>query len=186
MYRIGRLLSCGGAIALASLSACTGPTDSADFWELNAMRPGHVFPQSSPATFVNTFDQFCVEGPDSLRAMDVLLRRSGYVPLRSNWGEGGRTYVVDDMRPAIMVSGTSCAAVAGSRTGQTDRARRYIGTRFPGAEPVREEMDTEGAREIWLVGTNPPDMIGTARHVGPVPGSRFVILRQREGLFAGP
>ena len=150
------------AIPLAACSVANTP----DRLEIANMYPWNVVPKSSPGALVRSFERYCLDGPGSAAALDAPLRRAGYVPMPAQAGRP-RTYLVDDRRPAVLVSDSGCMVAAESRTGQTERARRAVAERFPAARPVPPQRVGRNVEDAWLL---------------PAPDGRVVFtLRQIEG-----
>ena len=148
-------------LALVSLTGCSSAMPDADTLELATIKHWKEVPKSHPTTFVKAFDRFCTNRPEGMAAMDTLLRQANYVP-KPQVNPGGPTvYVVDDRRPAVVVNDTVCGVRATSRTGQTERVRRYISETYPNARPVSTEPFSSDVEQAWQI---PGGMIATTRN----------------------
>lgn len=172
------------AFALTSMmgTACfIGCTKAAspDALELFNTFDGNVVPKSSATAFVSAFDTFCVNAPDSIDDVDKALRDVSYVPTSTR--NGTRLYIVDDSRPAIAISERSCAVRALSRTGQTDRVKRYMAETFPDAKPLTPAAFGKDVEQVWKVGEPRPGAIVTTRTVelGTTTSYTLIFLRQQ-------
>ncbi|MFV0335298.1 MAG: hypothetical protein ACK5JR_14660 [Tropicimonas sp.] len=148
------------------------------------MKPSNVFPKSSPAQFTAAFDRFCMDGPRSFREMDGALRAAGYVPVRRDRGRTDRLYVTDSKRPAVRLTSSTCAVVGTSRTGQTDAVRRYVRGSFPKAAEIAADRVGGDVEQAWLVGSDPQEIIGTGRFNDLEVGTRYALIRFRDGLYS--
>lgn len=167
--RRGRRAVARIGFALFALAGCQTPaTSSPELIELSNIRPSHIVPKSSPAQLVTAFRRYCLAG--SLAAARQALRKSDYIQKPRRAGAAVDSYVVDDRRPAVMLSGTAdrfnCVVLAQARTGQTSRIEDFVDTEFPKAaetDPGRIGARTERA---WLAGGRTGGIIYT-RRAGP-------------------
>lgn len=150
----------------------------ADRLELATIPRWKEVPRSTPATFVRTFNSFCVEGPGDMQARDAVLRSSGYVPKTRPKPGAARAWVVDDLRPAIVSGGRICGARARARTGQTDAVQGYIAETFPQARALDTGQFGPEVEQAWQVeggvlATTRSDWVGNA--------SSYTLLLYRPG-----
>ncbi len=151
------------SICLALNVAACGAPISTDQAELRNIRPSNRIPKSSPAQFIKAFDQFCISGPRDRQRRETLLRDANYVPTK-RWRAGEpQVFLVDDRRPAIVLSETICSARALSRTGQTERVRDFVKAEFPNARALRPAPFGKDVEQVWQVFTPAPAMIATER-----------------------
>ncbi len=125
-----------GKIALAaivSLGGCTAKLTS-DEYELRNMKPSNIVPKSSPKALVASFERFCLD-QGSRAETRAALRASDYVPVPDPVA-GMQVWLVDDLRPAVLLNDSDCVVMAQSRTGQTERVKTLVADRFPQARPV--------------------------------------------------
>ncbi len=148
---------------LVAAAGCGGPTTDADRAELDNIAPWNVVPKSSPAQLVTGFERFCLDGPRDLDALDGALRDGGYVPTGARHPTRGQVYLVDDRRPAIAVTRRMCVAQARARTGQTERVRDMVASRFPDARPMDPAAFGTGVEQAWRVVTPLPGIVATRR-----------------------
>ena len=159
----------GGRTAVAALASaallagCSADGLSPDEAEVANISRAHVVPKSAPAAFVKAFDRFCANAPDSASALEADLRGSNYVPYRSKPRKGVQVWVVDSKRPAVGVSETMCLVQARSRTGQTERVRRYVADTFPDARPTAPAPFGRDIEQAWALPGN--RILATRRHV---------------------
>lgn len=169
-----------GFLAGVSLAGCAPGFPGPDALELATIPDWKAIPRSSPAQFVAGFDRFCVNGSRDPARQDEALRAAGYVPGYKSTGTRPVLYVVDDWRPAVLVGARICGVRAQSRTGQTDRLRRYIATTFPEAMPVSPERFRNDVEQVWQVEGG---MIGTMRNVWEGNRTTYTVLLFRpEGV----
>lgn len=134
MARLARQIAGTGALVAAlSLAACK-PTLTSDEYELRNIKPSNIVPKSSPKALVSAFERFCLDAGNrsDIRAT---LRASDYVPVPDKVGTH-QVWLVDDLRPAVLLNDTDCMVMAQSRTGQTERVKAVVAKRFPQARPV--------------------------------------------------
>ena len=154
------------ALASAALLAgCSAEGLSPDEAEVANIRKAHIVPNSSPGQLVNAFDRFCVEAPTSAKARETALRRANYVPYRSKPRKGVQIWVVDSKRPAIGISDAMCLVRARSRTGQTEKLRRYVAATFPTARPIAPRPFGRDIEQAWAL-----------------PGDRILATQRAAGL----
>ncbi|AWB49323.1 hypothetical protein HYN69_13140 [Gemmobacter aquarius] len=138
------------ALCLALLAACT-PDLTPDEYELRNMKPSNIVPKSSPKALVTAFERFCLDA-GTLAETRAALRTGDYVPVPDRVGEL-QVWLVDDQRPAVLLNDTDCVVMAQSRTGQTERVKRLVASRFPQAKPVTgsrfENLWSEGRSLIF-------------------------------------
>lgn len=157
-----------GAALLASclaLSACQ-PTLNSDEYELRNMQPSNIVPKSSPKALVAAFERFCLDA-GSRAETQATLRASDYVPVPEKVGSM-QVWLVDDLRPAVLLNDTDCVVLAQSRTGQTERVNRLVAARFPQAKPVAGSS----FENLWSDG---PDLIFTRRVTPNAAPSQFML-----------
>lgn len=138
------------ASCLALIAACT-PNLSPDEYELRNMKPANIVPKSSPKALVAAFERFCLDA-GSRAETRAALRAGDYVPVPDKVG-AMQVWLVDDQRPAVLLNDTDCVVMAQSRTGQTERVKRMVASRFPQAMPVTgsrfENLWSEGRSLIF-------------------------------------
>jgi len=147
-------------LALTGIAGCSSAMPDADTLELATIPHWREVPDSSPTKFVKTFDQFCVNRPKGMAAMDNMLRRASYVPKPKINPKGPTVYVVYDKRPAVAVNDHICGVRALTRTGQTERVGRYITETFPEARPASKDQFSNDVEQVWQINGG---MIATMR-----------------------
>lgn len=157
-----RVLCCG----VASLLVAGCFAKSAQDYERANIRPSNVIPKSSPAQFVATFRKHCLAHFGRPDAIAASLIAADYVE-RPRHPKGGRSFVVDDKRPLVAMSGTICGVYAQSRTGQTSKVAALIAAEFPDAIPADPALLSRDTEQLWQL-----------------PGGR-AILTQRDTLTGG-
>lgn len=170
------VLACAAALALGGCASAAGTPERL---ELANMNPGNVVPKSSPAQLVAAFERFCLD--TDAAAAPAALRRSDYVEVPRRTGGMVRSFVVDDRRPAVMLSdaGRACAVAAASRTGQTERLRGMITRRFPGATPVDPARIGAQTEQAWVVPGARGGIVFVQRLTAPAQPSRLILGIQR-------
>lgn len=159
----------GAAMLCLMLAGCTS-TLTADDYELRNMSPDNIVPKSSPKAFVAAFSSYCLE-PGSPAATRARLRSGNYVPAPRKLGRM-EVWVVDDRRPAVLLSETECVVLAKARTGQTERARQLVRDRFPTAVPMTDAR----FESLWQIpGTDRSTLIFTQRNQANEPESQFML-----------
>ena len=154
------------ALASAALLAgCSAEGLSPDEAEVANIRKAHIVPKSSPGQLVNAFDRFCVKAPTNAKAREADLRGANYVPYRSKPRKGVQIWVVDSTRPAIGVSDAMCLVRARSRTGQTEKLRRYVAEAFPTAKSIAPQPLGRDIEQAWAL-----------------PGDRILATQRTAGL----
>ncbi|MBD3764961.1 MAG: hypothetical protein IE927_09560 [Rhodobacterales bacterium] len=164
-------------LALIWAAGCTAPTVAPDTAELRNIRDSNIVPKSPPARLASTFAAVCLDGPADRDAAAAALRAMDYV----EWpgaGDGMRSFVVDDSRPAVMLDGAgrACAVAAQARTGQTERLRRLIADRFPAARAL---SPPPGTSEAWATGDG--GLIALRRTAPPGRPAELLVLWLRPG-----
>lgn len=161
---------------LAAMTLCACDTDgvSPDAAELANIGNRNVVPKSTPAAFVSAFNQFCVTGERDVQSREMRLRRAGYVSAISRPDNGIELFLVDDRRPAVVLSDTMCLVQAVSRTGQTERARRYIADTFPDARRLDTDQFEKEVEDAWRVASDA--IVTTLRTKEPTPTSRYALV----------
>lgn len=137
-----------GVLATLALTAC-GPDIDSDTAELATIYPWNVLPKSSPTALRQTFDRYCVNGPTSPAALEARLRAAGYVRMKHTGA--AQVYLVDDRRPAVVLSDRLCGARATSRTGQTEEINTYVARTFPKARSVSTETIDAEVEQAWAI-----------------------------------
>jgi hypothetical protein len=175
MTRAGRLpllAALGlGALGLAGCGPARGPEAS----ELRNLSWLMAVPETAPARLARAFRTTCLDTRADGAAIAAALALTDYVELPAAGG-GARRFVVDDMRPAVLVAetraGRSCAVVARARTGQAARAAR-LAAALPGAREVDARRLAASAERAWRL----PDgaLVATHRHREPVRDDLFAI-----------
>ena len=140
------------ALTTALLASCgTGPTAGPGAIELANIRPWNIVPKSSPRQLITAFRRYCLA--DTQTQARAALRSSDYVKTR-NRGGGIETYVVDDRKPAVMLTrnagGSGCAVVAAARTGQNNRFADFVVAEFPKVVPVDPRRISARTENAWL------------------------------------
>jgi len=152
------------ALASAALLAgCSAEGLTPDEAEVANIRRAHLVPKAAPAGFVKAFDRFCTNAPDSAAELETALRGADYVPYRSTPRKGVRVWVVDSKRPAVGVTDTMCLVQARSRTGQTEKVRRYVADTFPEARPTAPTPFGRDIEQAWVLPGN--RILATRRYV---------------------
>lgn len=148
-------------LVTSTLVGCTGSitSDQAELWNIKF---GNRVPKSSPSQFVRAFDKFCVE-PESPSAREKLLRKASFIPTKPKRPDKPQVYFVDDRRPAIVISGTLCSARALSRTGQTQRLRSYIETKFRIVRSLQPSSVGPEVEQLWQIDGPARVLIATER-----------------------
>ncbi|UWQ33624.1 hypothetical protein K3555_03645 [Leisingera sp. M527] len=168
------------ALAVVLTAGCASLNLGPDAYELANIKDSNIVPKSSPTAFVKTFDKFCTKGPRDSQAAERLLRASSYVPLRRRARNGGRVYVVDDRRPAVAVSSRGCMVQAHSRTGQTERVRRYVAAAFPSAVRVpADRLKQHRFEEAWVLSGDQHGIVATRRTVESGNHSNYALVLYR-------
>ncbi|UWQ80248.1 hypothetical protein K3725_04340 [Leisingera sp. S132] len=173
------------ALLLAALTAalaagCARQGLGPDAYELANIKGSNIVPKSSPTAFVKAFDKFCAKGPADPQSAERLLRASSYVPLPRKARNGGRVYVVDDRRPAVAVSSRGCMVQSYSRTGQTERVRRYVAETFPAAVRVPEDqLRRHKLEEAWIISGDQHGIVATRRTVESGNHSNYALVLYR-------
>ena len=172
-----------GVIALLAslLASCGGPWSAEEF-EVANMRATNFVPKSSPGSFVSTFERHCLDRLTDPGTIERSLLAADYVRAPSRWTGGREIYVVDDLRPSVMINrsaeGIFCAVMASSRTGQTARARRMVASRFPEAVPLAPAHGMEAA---WRVGPRGRTLVFLERQGTPATPASLVLGAVMEG-----
>lgn len=182
MFRPRTCPSLAALLALLLAAGCAAPTVPPDTAELRNIRDSNIVPKSPPARLAATFETVCLDGPTDPNAAAAALRSMDYV----EWpgaGDGMRSFVVDDSRPAVMLdaAGRACAVAAQARTGQTERLRRLIADRFPAARAL---PPPPGTSEAWATGDG--GTITLRRTAPPGRPAELLVLRLRPGAGANP
>ncbi|MEM9438362.1 MAG: hypothetical protein AAGA15_15115 [Pseudomonadota bacterium] len=152
------------ALAVLALTACSEAlTTNPDLAELANIRDSRAIPNSSPAQLVQTFQQVCVDAPGSYDAKEALLRDLSYVPVRAQGVGGSQLFVVDDRRPAFVLTERMCTAVAEARTGQSERFEDYVVATFPAARPLDPASFDRNIEKAWQVSTPAPGIVASQR-----------------------
>ncbi|MEQ9260783.1 MAG: hypothetical protein RIG84_16980, partial [Roseovarius sp.] len=138
-------------VCMAVLSACSAEMPGPDRLELATIPRWKEVPRSTPATFVRTFDTFCVERPARPEARESALRSAGYVPRPQQAAGAPRVFVVDDLRPAVLSGARICGVRAVSRTGQTEAVQGYVAKAFPEARPASPAPLGSDVEQAWQV-----------------------------------
>ncbi|MCV2888051.1 hypothetical protein [Ruegeria aquimaris] len=146
-----------------TVSGCVQQGTGPDAAELRNIAPWNIVPKSSPAQLVTAFRQFCVEAPASRSAQEGKLRNASYVPTAPRNGNKPQVFLVDDRRPAIVVSDTTCMARAYARTGQTEKMNDYVASAFPDARPVSPDSLPKTFEQAWSVNLPDAAIIATER-----------------------
>ncbi len=120
-------------------------------------------PKATPAQMVATFDRFCVNGSRDTAQAERDLRAAEYIPLPNSRSPGARAWVEDDEAPAVALSDSMCVVAASSRSGQTDRFRRYVADTFPRARAVDPSPLGKTIEQAWEVDAPAPFLIATER-----------------------
>lgn len=142
------------ALPLAAISSC-GPATPVDptIFELANIHPANIVPKTSPAALIKAFDEFCVERIDAPDTIPAALIAVDYVAVPGPGGGRPDVFVVDDRRPLVMLmpgpDTDGCAVAAEPRTGQSQRVRTYMATRFPEAVPVDPARVGPTAEAAW-------------------------------------
>ena len=156
---------------LPLLLLCACAAQGPDAYELANIRPWNIVPLSSPARLVGTFEKVCLDGPTDPDRAAAALRAMDYVEVP---GPGPiRSFAVDDNRPAVMISATACAVGARSRTGQTERIRAMVATRYPQAEG----FIARGIEQGWRLPSG--DAIALRRLPRPGGPNEMILMRLR-------
>ena len=177
---LGSVIRCGVAAAtLAGLSACDVPATTSDTYELANIDPRNVIPKSTPKAFVAAFEKYCLDEGPNTAAIERALRSTDYVRVPGN--SALRSWVVDDKRPAVVVAanGLSCAVAAQARTGQTERVREMVSSRFPGAIAVPANMKPAGMESLWLVDADKNVFVFTKRRTPVGEPSQLILITVR-------
>jgi hypothetical protein len=168
------------ALTVALAAGCGSQGLGPDAYELANIRGSNIVPKSSPTAFVKAFDKFCAKGPRDPQSADRLLRASSYVPLPRKARNDGRIYVVDDKRPAVGLSSQGCMVQAYSRTGQTERVRRYVAANFPSATPVTANLLARHKLEqAWVISGDQHGIVATRRTLDGGNHSSYTLLLYR-------
>ncbi|WP_375230310.1 hypothetical protein [Roseobacter sp. S98] len=149
--------------AVLALGGCSAGSVSPDAAELNNMWRANLVPKATPAQMVGTFDRFCVNGSTDPGQAERDLRAAEYIPLPNSRTPGARAWVEDDEAPAVALSDTMCVVAASSRSGQTDRFRRYVAETFPQARAVDPTPLGNTIEQAWEIGGDAPFLIATER-----------------------
>ena len=166
----------GGLAVVMALGACSADPLDSDTLELATMRDSNIIPKSSPGQLRRVFDRFCVKGTGNPDALDTQLRAASYVPMRRGQTAAARTsrlYVVDDRRPAVIVSDRICGVRAISRTGQTEEINSYITNAFPKARPMATDRLNRDVEQAWQIDDG---IIATTRNRWIGNRSAFTVL----------
>lgn len=173
------------AVALAALSACASAGDTPyDTFELANIRPSNVIPKSSPASLVGTFRKHCLANLGDGDATARSLVAADYVENRRARTATARGFVVDDRRPAVMVSDGPdmffCSVIAESRTGQTTRSRSFVAQAFPGAREVDPKPYGRDKEAVWIVSQAPATLVFLSRSGSPSTPATFALTIGRK------
>lgn len=162
-----------------TVAGCIAGDTTPETLELANMNPANVIPKSSPAQLVAGFERYCLDTAPA--AVPAALRGSDYVEVPRRAGGRVRSFVVDDRRPAVMLSddGRACAVAAASRTGQTERLRAMVARRFPGAVPVDPARIGSRTEQAWAVPGAAGGIVFVQRLTAPAQPSRLILGFQR-------
>ncbi|MFN3644479.1 MAG: hypothetical protein ACK4TB_16335 [Gemmobacter sp.] len=141
------------------------------------MTPANVIPKSSPAQLVATFERYCLD----TAAPAAALKRADYVAVPRRAGSTIASFVVDDRRPAVMLSddGRACAVAVASRSGQTERLRAMVARRFPGARPVDPARIGQQTEQAWAIPGAAGGIVFVQRLTAPAQPSQLILGIQR-------
>ncbi|MEM9438220.1 MAG: hypothetical protein AAGA15_14375 [Pseudomonadota bacterium] len=154
----------GLLLATLALTACSEAlTTNPDLAELQNIDRDRAIPKATPARLVNTFREVCVEGPAAYEAKEALLRDLSYVPARPLDDGASQLFVVDDRRPAVVLTQSMCMAVAEARTGQSERFEDYVAATFPAARPLDPASFDRNIEKAWQVSTPAPGIVASQR-----------------------
>ena len=150
-------------VALAGAGCSEAVTTDPDQAELRNIYHVYGVPKSSPSQLVNTFSAVCVDGPASRADKEETLRDLSYVPVRE-WVPGeSQLFVVDDRRPAVVLTQKMCMALAEARTGQSERFEDYVESSFKGARPLNAESFARNIERAWQVDAPRPGIVASQR-----------------------
>lgn len=147
---------------LFMLSAC-GPLQGSDQAELRNIKPSNQVPKSSPAQLVRTFDRFCMSPQVDRAELEDRLRDANYAPTRRATTGKPQVFLVDDRRPAVVISDRACSVRALSRTGQTKRVGDYVMSNFLKAKPLDPGKVGHNVEQLWMVSAPERALIATER-----------------------
>ncbi len=169
-----------GAVLLVGaaciLSGCDPQYDAREA-ELRNFKPTHLVPKSSPAALVKAFDTYCIEGPKSPSELRKKLESAGYVAYTAQPRDGVHSFVVDNKRPAVLITSDGCAVAAASRSGHTERLRSYVASTFPNAKTIDPAPLGDQIEDAWVVPTEPKRVVATQRSLDPMTYlSRYMIM----------
>lgn len=130
-------------LSLIALAACTAPgATPADRAELSTIKSRNIAPKLSPEDLVTAFQRLCLNAPRDRAAHEAALRAAGYVPT----GPGAtQVFLVDDKRPDIALTDTTCVARATARTVQAAQAAAFIRQTYPNAR----DAQAAGLEHAW-------------------------------------